>query len=77
MFGGTVSYHAAGSVKAVDYAGLRPAPMSSLRAPALDPELIGAAVARHMPPMVSVHSGKDARQAADDAINDWMWRRDG
>jgi hypothetical protein len=30
-----------------------------------------------MPPMVSVHSGKDARQAADDAINDWMWGRDG
>jgi TP901 family phage tail tape measure protein len=67
------------------YAGggeIRPqyAPMTSFTAPAalaIDPELIGAAVARHMPPMVSVQSGKDARQAAEDAIRDWEWRRDG
>ena len=54
-------------------------PASMLMSPVapIDYGRLGREFADRMPPMVSVYSGKDAKQAADDAISDWMWRRDG
>ncbi|HET8537641.1 MAG TPA: hypothetical protein VFL73_10730, partial [Solirubrobacteraceae bacterium] len=81
MFGGSVSYHAAGSLqKAPDYTGLRPAPVATLMrsSASIDYARFGREVAGAMPPQLPpIYSSEDAYTAARRAYRDEWRRRDG